>query len=219
MECLAQREERGLEEEPYRRFNEESSGLTGQPSHSTWSSGASGGCSDDDQRTNYGQRGSEKVGNRRTLAFDDPEPGERRRDVDAAICRIRASRKAGVHTCQHHSESDEAHDAHRGDDPRASLAQPHPERKTAGNLQQSRESKRKQIGDHGTTGPQPQRLPKSPRMTQSGPGPPAHWASQSATKPTRLRSSARSSRILARTASRETLHRGIDRRSPGPHTL
>lgn len=61
-----------------------------------------------DERTNDGHARAEHVGRCWLLTFNEPQPDERRGDVDATVGRVGSSREGRIDTRQCNREADEA---------------------------------------------------------------------------------------------------------------
>jgi hypothetical protein len=84
------------------------------------------GQADDDERTNDGDARTDHVAPGWLLAFHDPQPYERRGDVDATVRGVGSSRKSGIDTRQCNCKPDQADDAEgstAADAPRRSHSQ------------------------------------------------------------------------------------------------
>ena len=69
-------------------------------------------------------------------------------NVDSAVCRVRSSRKRGIHTGQREGESDKAGDSDERDSGSAAPPQPDPEREAAGDFEERREREECDVGSH-----------------------------------------------------------------------
>src|SRR5712691_477857 len=87
---------------------------------------------DDDERANDRDRGADEVGHGRTLALDDPEPRERRSDVDPAIRRVCAPGKWSIDPRKDDRETNQACDAEQRHRRRRPTPQPRPEGEATG---------------------------------------------------------------------------------------
>ena len=92
-----------------------------------------------------------RFGPRWALPFNCPEPDERCCYVDAAVCGIRPPSERRINARQRKCETDQTGDAEHDDKGSRTTPYPHPERKAAGDFEERRERKQREVDTHNSS--------------------------------------------------------------------